>query len=97
MAENGDGLHYDLSEWEERADSIGTFIRVRAWDDDGHEVSIITNRAGEGEWVEIWDAGQLGYRQVAGTLQFSLAKQRNQIKHQLRERYLLRASIGWDD
>lgn len=90
-------LHYDLSEWEERAENYGTYIKVRAWDDEGHEVSIITNRACEGEWVEVWEAGQLNYRQVAGTLQFSLARQANQIKHQLRERYLEHARYGWDD
>lgn len=90
-------LHYDLSEWEERADSLGTFIRVRAWDDDGHEVSIITNRSCQGEWVEIWEAGQLGYRQVAGTLQFALGRTESKIKAQLLHRFRERSEYGWDE
>ena len=90
-------LNYDLHEWEERADYLGTYIKVRAWDDEGHEVSIITNRACEGEWIEVYEAGQLNYKQVAGTLQFQLGKTEGLIRNQLRRRYMDHAFYGWDD
>lgn len=90
-------LHYDLSEWEQRHDWPGTYIKVRAWDDEGHEVSIITNRAGEGEWSEVWVAGQLDYRQTAGTCQFQLPRTRGAITQLLARRYSQRAMYGWDD
>ena len=90
-------LHYDLHEWEERADCLSSFIKVRAWDDEGHEVSIITNRAGEGEWIEVREAGQLNYKQVSGTLQFKLARTAGLIRNQLRKRFAIRDMYGWND
>ena len=96
MKDEKSELHFDLSEWEDRADSLGTYVKVRAWDDDGHEVSIITNRSCEGEWIEVWSGGQLSYKQVSGTLQFRLGRSAKEIKHQLRRRYMEHAAYGWD-
>lgn len=77
--------HYDLSEWEDRADAIGTYITVRAWDDDGHEVSITTNRAGEGLFHWVWDIpGASGHwAQDAGTLQYRLPSTAGGIRQRL--------------
>ena len=89
-------LHYDVSEWEQRRDTLGTYIKLRVWDDDGHEVSVITNRAGEGEWVEVQEAGQLAYRQTAGTLQFRLPSTKGAVIPLLARRFNERALYGWD-
>ena len=78
-------FHYDLSEWEERADALGTYITVRALDDDGHEVSITTNRAGEGLFRWVWDIpGASGHwAQDAGTLQYQLPSTAGGIRQRL--------------
>lgn len=78
-------FHYDLTEWEERADTLATYITVRAWDDDGHEVSITTNRAGEGLFHWVWDIpGASGHwAQDAGTLQFRLPSTAGGIRQRL--------------
>lgn len=96
MTEKKLALHYDLSEWEAGEDHPGAYIKVRAWDDEGHEVSIITNRDGEGRFIEVWEAGSKSYQQVDGTCQYALGDTSAKIKYQLREQYILRSSLGWE-
>lgn len=90
-------LHYDLSEMDNLNDGCGGYITVRAWDDDGHEVSITTNRAGEGLFEK--EHGPFGYsmRQVAGTLQFNLPESEGKVRQMLAKRYNVRKAGGfWD-
>ena len=93
------GLMYDISEWEERADAISSYITVRAWDEDGHEVSITTNRSGEGIFRKVWDipGASCHYAQVAGTLQFHLGRTPQAVKTKLRKLYEKHAEVGWTD
>ena len=81
-------FHYDLSEWEERESSLGSYITVRAWDDDGNEVSITTNRSCEGLFHWVWEIpGTSGHwAQDAGTLQYRLPSTAGGIRKHLAHR-----------
>lgn len=75
--------HYDLSELEDLHDGFGGFIELRAWDDEGHEVSIITNKSGEGFWEKIYTPFGVDYRQTMGTSQYRLPDTDGKIRQKL--------------
>lgn len=78
-------LHYDFSEYDDDY-PISRLITVSARDDDGFEVSITTNRRGEGLWE--WDSCDHSYRQVLGTCQYRLPGSKQGIRRELRALYL---------
>lgn len=87
-------IHYDLSELENLNDGFGGFIEVKAWDDEGHETSIITNRAGEGRWERYSTPLGVEYKQKEGTLQFQLGSDA-QIKALLRKELQEKIALGY--
>lgn len=90
-------LHYDLPEMEDLNDGYGGYATVRAWDDGGHEVSVTTNRAGNGLFRK--EQGPSGYsiRQVSGTMQFSLPRSKSGVRKMPAREYDLRKAEGfWD-
>lgn len=89
--------NYDLSELENLNDGFGGFIELRAWDDDGHEVSIITNKSGEGFWEKIHTPFGVEYRQTMGTLQYRLPDTDGKIRQQLAAKLNARLSGGYYD
>ena len=68
--------HYDFSDLSKLDHGFGGFIELRAWDDDGHEVDIVTNCAGEGRWEKSHGPFGPEYSQSAGTLQYSLPRKK---------------------
>lgn len=88
---------YDLSELENLNDGFGGYITVRAWDDEGHEVSIITNKNGEGQFDRIVTPTGVEYRQTMGTMQYRLPDTEGKVRQQLAAKLNARLSGGYYD
>ena len=89
-------LHYDLTEINLPIDERPMYPTVRATDDEGHTVSITTNKYGEGKFNIVETSFGTEYKQTCGTLQYKLPATDAGIKRRLNEEYkFMKEFMGW--
>lgn len=89
-------LHYDLTEINLPIDERPMYPTVRATDDEGHTVSITTNKYGEGKFNIVETSFGTEYKQTRGTLQYKLPATDAGIKRRLNEEYkFMKEFMGW--
>ncbi len=89
-------LNYDLTEINLPFDERPMYPTVRATDDEGHVVSITTNKYGEGRFNVVETPFGIEYKQTRGTLQYSLPATDAGIKRRLNEEYkFMKEFMGW--
>lgn len=89
-------LNYDLTEINLPIDERPMYPTVRATDDEGHTVSITTNKYGEGKFNIVETSFGTEYKQTRGTLQYKLPDTDAGIKRRLNDEYkVMKELMGW--